>query len=732
MKGLLGLTLLWVVPMPLVLAQSDLLEVDQNTIVRRVAFSYTDADRYVPQFTVSELRAVTAIRAIPRRFWLQRLLRQAETEDYMLNPIELQRDVVRLREAFREAGYLHTYVDYGTSTLNRASNTVSIRFNVTQGPPVIIQDVGFYSEAGYLAQSLDPESRAVWIDFRDRTSFEVGDIFTHFGSVQIEDEVLSWLKDQGYAFAELNTSVSIDSVYNAADIGFFVDVGPLGYINDIEISGAPEIDRRIVRRALPFERGDLFSQRALIEGQRALFALGLFSVVQVDTPPQVRDSTVEVRVNLQRARPRHISAETGYHQRQGIIGEGRWVHRNFLGGARILTLSTQIQTGLLATAGVGASAGRLARGAVALTQPHLGVSALRGILEPFVQFERDPLAGESSNFFEFNRREYGISTTFIYGLEQTRVLSLRYGLSRTTNFTANLSEDAYDKSVLFLGGTVGWADNFLRPTRGLIFQPAIEQAGRIESWLGTRPFGVNYFKLQLQVAAYVPLMRTVSFSGRLKAGRIWPGDVEYRTLYNANGPHTIGTQFLQPLENRFDPLRYYIGGADDVRGWSTGLAGPKAIRTDELPGGETTSTGVVYEPIGGLARLAASAEVQFRLIGKWYGAAFADAGVVSTQTAENCTEQLYEDVNLTRPVTVQCGFRDTGKVRFNDFKMGAGVGLRYDTPIGFVRLDLAAKLNPDPFDLQSAANALDAAVTGEEQRNPWYRFNVHFSIGPAF
>ena len=732
MRGLLGLILLWVVSIPLVWAQSDLLEVDQNTVVQRVTFSYTDADRFVPQFTVSELRAVTATRAIPRRFWLQRLLGRAEAEDYRLNPIELQRDVVRLREAFREAGYLHTYVDYGTSTLNRASNTALIRFNVTQGPPVIIQDVGFYSEAGYLAQSLDPESRAAWIDFRDRTSFEVGDIFTHFGSVQIEDAVLSWLKDRGYAFTELNTSISIDSVYNAADIGFFVDAGPLGYIDNIEVSGASGIGRHIVHRALSLERGDLFSQRALIEGQRALFSLGLFSVVQVDTPPQARDSTVDVRVNLQRARPRHISAETGYHQRQGIIGEGRWIHRNFLGGARILTLSAQMQTGLLATAGVGASAGRLARGAVALTQPHLGVSTLRGILEPFIQFERDPLAGESSNFFEFNRREYGVSTTFIYGLEQTRVMSLRYSLSRTTNFTANLSDDAYDKSVLSLGGTVGWADNFLRPTRGLLFQPTIEQAGRIESWLGTRPFGVNYFKLQLQMAAYTPLTRTVSFTGRLKAGRIWPGDVETRTLYNADGFHMIDTQFLQPLENRFDPLRYYIGGADDVRGWSTGLAGPKAIRTDELSGDGITSTGAVYEPIGGLARLAVSAEVRFRLVGRWYGATFADAGAVSTQVAENCRGQLYEDVDLTRPVTVQCGFRDTGKIRFSDFKMGAGVGLRYDTPIGFIRLDLAAKLNPDPLDFQSAANALNAAATGEEQRNPWYRFNVHFSIGPAF
>ena len=730
MKGLLGLALLGTVFPSLVLAQSDLLNVNEKTSVRRVEFSYADSDRYPPRFTVPELREFTAVRAVPRRMWLRRLLGRVDLDDYLLNPIELQRDVVRLRQAFLEAGYLHTHVDYSESTLDQETNTILIRFKITQGPPVIIQDVGFYAEKGYLAASLDEELRAAWIDFRDRTSFDVGDVFTNFEMVQIEDKVLSWFKDEGYAFATLRTSYSIDSVYNAADISFQVDAGPLGYIESIQIAGAPEVSRRVILRALPFRSKDVFSQQELIDGQRALFALGLFSVVQVEIPPQARDSTVQIQINLERARPRHISAETGYHQRQGITGEGRWTHRNFFDGARTLVLTTQIQTGLFATAGVGAVAGRSARAAVALTQPYIGWSELRGILEPFIQYERDPLAITSSQLFGFNRREYGATMTFIYGLQQTRLTSLRYSLSRTTNFTKSVSGDAYDKSVLLLGGTLGWTDNFLRPTRGVIIQPLIEQGGRIESWLGVRPFGVNYFKMQLHAGAYLPLSRRVSLSGRFKAGRIWPGGTRYETLYSTEGAQNINTQFLQPTEDRFDPLRYYIGGADDVRGWGTDRAGPKAIRTEATDSDDEKSTGQgVYEPIGGLARLVASAEMRFELRRPWYGAVFADAGAVSSQSAETCTGELFEDINLTRSASVQCGFKDTGKISLRQFKVGAGLGVRYDTPIGFIRLDVAAKLNPDPLDLQSPA---DAQNSGEVSRNTWYRFNVHFSIGQAF
>lgn len=730
MKGLIIFALIGVLYPSLTLAQSDLLDVNENTTVRRVEFEYTDADRYSPRFTTAELRELTVIRGISRYRWFRRFLGNSRSEDDRLNPIELQRDVVRLRQAFREAGYLHTHVNYSNSTHDRQKNQVVIQFSITQGPPVIIQDVGFFADQGFLATSLNEQLRKAWIDFRDQTSFDVGDVFTIFEMVQIEDQVLGWFKDQGYAFADLKTSFTVDSLYNAADISFHVDTGPPGFIDTIEVIGAPDVNRSVVLRSLPFQRGDPFSQQDLIEGQRALFALGLFSIVQVDIPPQPQDQSVQVQVNLERSRPRHVSAETGYHQREGITAEGRWSHRNFLDGARTLILTTQIQTGLLATAGVGAVSSRSARAAVALTQPHVGTTKLRAIIEPFILYERDPLAQLSSRLLGFNRREYGASMTMIYGIQQDRFITLRYNLSRTTSFTQSISGDAYDRSVLLLSGTLGWIDNLLRPTQGFIVQPLIEQSGLIESWLGVRPLGLRYHKMQMKIGVYIPISQRFRFSGHLKAGRIWPRGSREITLYSEDGVQRIHSQFVQPTENRFDALRYYIGGADDVRGWSTGLAGPKAIRTGPM---DSVDDGAerrgVYEPVGGLARISASAEVQFQLGGPWYGAAFMDAGVVSSQTSDGCSSEYFEDVNMTRPILVQCGFKDDGKLSLSQVKIGTGLGVRYDTPIGFIRFDVATKLNPDPLDLQSSGDALNS---DEATRNVWYRYNVHFSIGQAF
>ena len=54
-----------------------------------------------------------------------------------------------------------------------------------------------------------------------------------------------------------------------------------------------------------------------------------------------------------------------------------------------------------------------------------------------------------------------------------------------------------------------------------------------------------------------------------------------------------------------------------------------------------------------------------------------------------------------------------------DLRYAVGPGLRYQTPIGPVRIDLGYQLNP-------VDNLL---VNGEPQKRPW---RVHFSVGQAF
>jgi translocation and assembly module TamA len=107
-----------------------------------------------------------------------------------------------------------------------------------------------------------------------------------------------------------------------------------------------------------------------------------------------------------------------------------------------------------------------------------------------------------------------------------------------------------------------------------------------------------------------------------------------------------GEQSTVPLDKRF-----YAGGGGSVRGFDYQSIGPR-----------DPATGL---PRGGLSLVEASAEVRQRISGAFGMVAFLDAGSV--------------------------GQKETPS--FNDFSLGAGVGIRYATVVGPLRADIAIPLN---------------------------------------
>jgi len=138
-------------------------------------------------------------------------------------------------------------------------------------------------------------------------------------------------------------------------------------------------------------------------------------------------------------------------------------------------------------------------------------------------------------------------------------------------------------------------------------------------------------------------------AGRAKGGACFPGPNLDRV----------------PLVRRFFP-----GGADSVRGYPYQRLGP------------LDSAG---KPLGGEAFLEGGLEVRFPLYQELGGVVFVDAG--------NAYEKIDEEV---------------GSLRFT-----AGAGLRYQTPVGPLRLDFGYQLNPPT----------DAPIS---------RYAVYLSVGQAF
>jgi translocation and assembly module TamA len=117
---------------------------------------------------------------------------------------------------------------------------------------------------------------------------------------------------------------------------------------------------------------------------------------------------------------------------------------------------------------------------------------------------------------------------------------------------------------------------------------------------------------------------------------------------------SLGSLFGASREVPLDK-RFYAGGGGSVRGYDFQGIGPRDARD---------------RPLGGSSLVEGSVELRQRVSGAFGMVAFVDAGSVGTSSAPE----------------------------FSDVRVGAGLGLRYATTIGPLRLDVGIPLNRQPGD----------------------------------
>jgi outer membrane protein insertion porin family/translocation and assembly module TamA len=171
------------------------------------------------------------------------------------------------------------------------------------------------------------------------------------------------------------------------------------------------------------------------------------------------------------------------------------------------------------------------------------------------------------------------------------------------------------------------------------------------------PGTFHYYGVSADVRHYLPFGPRLVLADRLQVGNI-----------AATGNDQTNVPFSK---------KYFLGGAATIRGWGRYEVSP--LGTSGLP-------------IGGDSLFAFSSELRAILHGSLGAVLFLDTGNV---------------------------WADSWGFKLNDLRYAVGSGLRYQTPVGPIRLDVGYQLNP----------IHGLLVDGEPQRR---RYRVHFSIGQAF
>ncbi len=537
---------------------------------------------------------------------------------------------------------------------------------------------------------IDPELTGPWSRFQQAEQDEHG----RFGESErrdIADRTARWLRDRGYPFAAVEADALVDTAAYRADVVVRVQPGLRARIREFAVSGNETVPARHFTRQMPLEPGDWYNASELEQGRAQLTQLPIVRLALINVPREsADDSSVVVRLGVTENPPRLVRGEAGLVSTGGLTSQVEWSHRSFLGGARTFTVAATAQTGLVA---LETPAERRYRLAVSVFQPYVGSRHLSAAGGPFVEY-RDDLRDRS--------QAVGFEGTLVYATDPLRSISLGYNLSHREVLDYGFGDDlepidylpllgladsasvgslgsVINRSAVVLDGSWGNLDEFANPRQGYVLRPRVSV---------TLP-GFNtseYLLLDMGATGFMPLTDRIGFTVRGSAGRIFPFGRSV-ALAGRESP------FVSLL--RLRDVTFSLGGSRDVRGWGSQLLGPKLpevrFRDED---GVTTAFAERYSPIGGLARIQTSAEIQLPLPGfdaKWQSFVFLDGGRVWTPD---------DRFSL-----------DAGEFDQDRFFWGTGLGIGYETVVGAVQVALGYKLNPSALDLRDPDEVLQALRT---------------------
>jgi outer membrane protein insertion porin family len=209
----------------------------------------------------------------------------------------------------------------------------------------------------------------------------------------------------------------------------------------------------------------------------------------------------------------------------------------------------------------------------------------------------------------------------------------------------------------------------------------------------------SFFRGFFQNSSFTSFARVFVFARSVRFGIEEPfaNTVEDNEVFNpgqCTTTETAPTEQIIPL-----PERFFAGGGTSLRGFALNEAGPR----DACSG----------FPVGGLALLAFNQEIRFPMRLPWIGnrlggTLFYDGG------------NVYTDVGH-----INFNWRSPSLTQLNYFSQTPGFGLRYPTPIGPVRVDFAYQLNPALYQYYNSS-----VQQFQNLRLPHFQFS--FNIGPVF
>ena len=659
-------------------------------------------------------------------------------------PAALGEDITKLRVYYWQRGFREAQVD---TVLVPAKHGAAVTFRIVEGEPTRIG-------------TLDVAQHAPVLSARELTDAVVVRAGEPLDLIAL-DTTLNRLRDavwnKGYGDVRVDTTVPRPDASHVVPVRIDVDPRWITRVGRVEFEGNRALSDATLRRGVLLRPGTLYTRDAVLESQRRLFQQPLIARAVVVTPP-AGDSVKTITVAVAEQKARHVEATLGFNTiefgeaalelRHSALGAGRWLRlygsvgnllAEQLNGRGIfqqvipenpgfdtdpfilpayeasLTLTQPWIAGARTSAEIRAFANRRVLMGVAVDESAGGLLGIAHDLAP-----RTPI---------------GIN----YRLESTRVQAgavyfcAGYGVCDAATIEALSS-----RQRLAPIGATGWidrSDDLDSPTRGYTALLDVEHAS--QSTGSTFEFN----RILTDASYYKPFGGSASTYGavstpkvlalHVRAGMVRPFDSDRAAL----GVSTPGEGIAHPR------TLFYAGGMQSVRGFAENELGPRVLQVrsgsllaagctvGSIASGVCDPAGVPNDqlfptPTGGSTLIEGNIELRVPLLKALSGVAFVDAAHVGTS-----------------------GLATVGHAKG---AVTPGIGFRYRSPLGVIRLDFGLRpvgeeLLPVVVAIPDLAGQYRIVQLQQEKsyspvENPspstWRaigrRIVVHFAMGQAF
>lgn len=575
---------------------------------------------------------------------------------------------------------------------------------------------------GYRIEGATPAQIA---RFQPELSATTGQPYSPAKLGQDRETVLTYYFSEGYSDADVSLFQQPEPGQpDRIDLIMTITPGRRTFVRNVLLSGIDHTRRSVVDQRIVLHAGQPLDQSAMLETQRRLYNLGLFSEVNTAIENPTGDVPYKsVLLNLTEARRWDINYGFGLEVQTGTPAEGclSVADRTLLGVTNSYRCNPNGYFGASPRILFDVSRTNL-RGTPQSITLRTNYGTLEQIATVSYQIPQVFHAPSLNLTFSGGYDNSAIISTYEAGIlsgvvrltqQQNKASTLIYTFAyrRVSVNSATLQVSLADipllaQPVRVAGPGVSW----VRDTRDVPLDAHHGSLTTADQFLASSAFSsqVNFNRIDLSNSTYYPFDH-----GQWVFAR--------QTQYGQERAFGNGLQELVPL-----PERLYAGGSTSLRAFTIDAAGPRDPQTGYPVGGsgEFVNSSELRSPAPELPYLGQSLSfVLFHDMGN----VFQDSSQVWRAALRDKQPHSGTCRNFNKVYTA---YNTSSTCDFNDFAHALGLGLRYRTPIGPVRADFSYTLNPPIFPvLYDYATESNAASPHLGQST---HFNVFFSIGQTF